>query len=140
MPTYNKQTNKWEAPPNEDTSDCYGPVGSLLRHGPSPFIQRVANADQYEQAVLKYQAAEGCSRLEAMGNMDAYFNNAADWAYQKQEEKNGAPKVDYAKLDVGQAVKTTVWAVFVTPFLLRIVYLIAVTGNYGVKLEDIFSF
>jgi len=49
------------------------------------------------------------------GNMDAKLNNAADWMYQKQEEKRGKPKVDYTVLDQKQAILTTVWAVFITP-------------------------
>lgn len=42
-------------------------------------------------------------RAEATGNIDAKLNNAIDWAYQKMEEKNGKPKVDYTRLDKKQA-------------------------------------
>ena len=28
-----------------------------------PFVQRIVNADSYEQAVLKYMAQEGCDRV-----------------------------------------------------------------------------
>jgi hypothetical protein len=42
-------------------------------------------------------SSEGMSRKEAQGNMDAYMENAGDWAYQKQSERNGGPKKDYAK-------------------------------------------
>jgi hypothetical protein len=41
----------------------YGIIGSLYRAGPVPFFQRIVNADTYEQAVLKYMAQEGCSRM-----------------------------------------------------------------------------
>mmetsp|Transcript_61613 Transcript_61613/g.74115 ORF Transcript_61613/g.74115 Transcript_61613/m.74115 type:complete len:189 (-) Transcript_61613:420-986(-) len=138
-PTYDKQTGRWEPPPNEDDSELYGPVGALLRQGPGPFITRLTKPDDYEQAVLKYQATEGCTRLEAEGNMDSYFNNAADWAFQKNAEKNGAPKIDYTILKAGDAAKTIVWALGVTPFLLRIVFLIASTGSWDVSLSDIVS-
>lgn len=140
-PTFNKETNKWERAPNdedESDSELYGPFGALLRHGPGPFITRLTKPDEYEQALLKYQATEGCTRLEAMGNMDAYFNNAADWAFQKNAEKNGAPKVDYTKLNTGDAAKTIVWALGITPLLLRIVFLIVSTGSWDVSLSDIF--
>ena len=73
--------------------------------------------------------------------MDAYFNNAADWAYQKGEEKRGAPKVDYTVLKPKQAILVVSWAVFVTPFLGRCAYLIGFTdAGWGVSLEDIFTF
>lgn len=78
-PTFNKQTSLWE--PSPETEDApYGPFGSFLRGGPSPFLVRVLQPSEYEQAVFKYMAQTSCSRAEAQGNMDAFFNNAADWA------------------------------------------------------------
>lgn len=70
-PKFNAQTQKWERAPGDDGEYPYDPVGSLLRHGPAPYLKRVFEADMYEQAVLKYMAQEGCSRSEATGNMDA---------------------------------------------------------------------
>ena len=136
-PTFNKETNKWEAAANEDDPG-YGPFGSFLRQGPPPFLVRLLNSDQYEQAVLKYMASENCSRSEAQGNMDAYFANAADWAFQKMEEKRGAKPVDYSKLKVQQAVLVLAWAFFITPFMARIIYL----GSVGesMSLDSVFSF
>ena len=125
-PTFNKSTGKWEA--KDDTPE-YGPVGSLLRHGPNPFIVRVTNPEEYEQAVLKYMASENCSRLEAQGNMDAYFNNAADWAYAKQEEKRTGRKRDYSTLNVKDAALVTIWALFITPLLGRVIFNLATTGT-----------
>ena len=82
-----------------------------------------------------------CSRAEAQGNMDAFFNNAADWAYQKSEEARGRPKVDYTELKPKQAVLVVTWALFVTPFLGRCAYLIATTdAGWGITLEDILNF
>lgn len=76
-----------------------------------------------------------------MGNMDAYFNNAADWAYQKSEEARGRPVVDYTTLKPQQAVLVVSWALFVTPFLGRCAYLIAFTdAGWGVSLDDILKF
>ncbi len=74
-----------------------------------------------------------------MGNMDAFFANAADWAYQKQEEANGRPKVDYTQLKPAQAIKVITWAAFVTPLLIRCTYLIGFTDKgWGITVDDIF--
>ena len=62
-----------------------------------------------------------CSRAEATGNTDARLNNQLDWMYQKQEEKNGKPKVDYTKLDPKQAALTVVWALGITPLTVYVV-------------------
>ena len=56
-----------------DESNGYGPVGSLLRQGPVPFLIRVINPSTYDAAVEKYMKIEKCSKLEAQANMDAYF-------------------------------------------------------------------
>lgn len=79
------------------------------------------NADEYEQGVLKYMLTAKVSRAEATGNIDAKLNNALDWAYQKQEEKNGKPKVDYTRLDKKQAALTIIWALGITPLAINVV-------------------
>lgn len=103
LPTLNKDTNRWEKNAADDGEYPYDAIGSALRHGPSPFLTRVFNADEYEQGILKYMATAKVDRAEATGNIDAKLNNAIDWAYQKMEEKNGKPKVDYTRLDKKQA-------------------------------------
>ena len=86
-------------------------------------------------------AQTSCSRSEAQGNMDAFFNNGADWAYQKSEEARGRPVIDYTTLKPKQAALVITWAVFVTPFLGRCGYLIAATDKgWGITLDDIFNF
>jgi hypothetical protein len=138
-PVFNKSTSQWE--PSSETESSYGAWGSFLRGGPSPFLVRVLQPEQYDQAVFKYMAQTSCSRAEAQGNMDQYFNNAADWAYQKQEEARGAPVVDYTQLKPAQAVKVITWALLVTPFLGRCAYLIAFTEKgWSIGLDDIFTF
>mmetsp|Transcript_35414 Transcript_35414/g.72380 ORF Transcript_35414/g.72380 Transcript_35414/m.72380 type:complete len:205 (-) Transcript_35414:1112-1726(-) len=113
-PRFDKTTEKWIVtdPATQGPEAGYDLIGSLYRAGPVPFIQRVINAEQYEQAVLKYMAAEGCDRKEAQGNMDAYFENPQDWAYQKMQEQNGAAKKDYANanMDPKQIALSTIWA------------------------------
>ena len=121
-PTYNKTTQRWEKAPDDDGIYPYDPIGSLLRHGPSPFFTRISNPDEYEQAVLKYMATANVSRAEATGNMDAYLNNANDWSYQKMEEKKGAPKVDYTVLKTKQAILSSAWALLITPLVIRVIY------------------
>lgn len=137
-PVFNKSTQLWE-PSSQTEPPPYGPFGSFLRGGPPPFLVRLLNEEQYEQAVFKYMAQTSCSRAEAMGNMDAFFANAADWAYQKQEEANGRPKVDYTQLKPAQAIKVITWAAFVTPLLIRCTYLIGFTDKgWGITVDDIF--
>eukprot|EP00956_Cyclotella_meneghiniana_P005686 scaffold7302_cov72-Cyclotella_meneghiniana.AAC.21 len=102
----------------------YGPIGSLYRAGPKPFLQRITNPDIYDQAVLKYMAQDKCDRKEAQGNMDAYLDNPQDWAYQKTCEKNGAYKKDYANanMEPKQVALTTIWGVGVVYFIGNLVY------------------
>jgi hypothetical protein len=110
-PRYDKSTGKWFATTEEEKSD-YGPIGTLIRAGPLPFISRLTKPEEYDQAVLKYMAAEGCSRKEAQGNMDAYLENPNDWTYQKLEEKKGGFKKDYANAntDPKQLILSGTWA------------------------------
>lgn len=139
-PKFNKQTARWE-PSAETEAEVYGPWGSFLRGGPAPFVQRVFNQHDYDQAVFKYMAKTSCSRAEAQGNMDAYYNNAADWSYKKSEEARGRPTVDYTELKPQQAMLVIGWASLVTPFLGRCAYLIAFGAHgWGLTLDDVFAF
>ncbi|KAL7543365.1 hypothetical protein ACHAXR_013074 [Thalassiosira sp. AJA248-18] len=139
-PTFDKKTSQWQ--PSPETEDApYGAWGSFLRGGPTPGVLRILKPDDYDQAVFKYMAQTSCSRAEAQGNMDAYFNNAADWAYQKSEEARGRPQVDYSALKPKQAVLVVTWAFFVTPFLGRCAYLIAFSDSgWDISLDDVFNF
>jgi hypothetical protein len=72
--------NKWVPQTDDDLPSAgYDAVGTLLRQGPKPFLTRVFQADEWEQAVLKFMATEnggkGCDRNTAQGNMDAYLRN-----------------------------------------------------------------
>ena len=80
-PKLDKATGKYSPAPGDDLEYPYGPVGSLLRHGPNPFIKRVTNPDGYEQDVLEYMFLAKVDRSTATGNMDAKLNNALDWTY-----------------------------------------------------------
>ena len=112
VPRFDKKTNRWFTDdPEEMAGSSYGPIGSLYRAGPKPFLQRITDPDIYDQAVLKYMAQDKCDRKEAQGNMDAYLDNPQDWAYQKTSERNGAYKKDYANANMQpkQIALTTVW-------------------------------
>lgn len=123
LPTLDSSTGRYVKSPYDDGVYPYDALGSALRHGPSPFLTRLFNPDEYEQGVLKYMLTAQCDRSEATGNVDAKLNNAADWAYRKMEEKNkGKPKVDYTKLDKKQAILTVVWALGITPLVVNVVY------------------
>lgn len=120
-PTFNKSTQKWERAADDDGAYPYDALGALLRHGPAPFLSRLTDPAGYEQTILSYMASTGVSRAEATGNMDAKLNNAADWAYQKMEEKRGAAKVDYTKLDKKEAALVIIWALGITPLTLNVI-------------------
>lgn len=120
-PTFISKTQKWERASDDDGKYPYDAVGSLLRHGPAPFLSRLTDPAGYEQTVLAYMASTGVSRAEATGNMDAKLNNPADWAYRKLEEKRGKPKVDFTRLDKKDAALVVLWAVFITPLTLSVI-------------------
>ncbi|KAL3762206.1 hypothetical protein ACHAWU_004744 [Discostella pseudostelligera] len=124
-PRFDKSTGKWFTnDPEEMNGSSYGPIGSLYRAGPKPFLQRIFNAETYDQAVLKYMAQDGCDRKEAQGNMDAFLENPQDWAYQKVQEKNGAYKKDYANANMApkQVALSTIWAAVVVYFFGNLAY------------------
>jgi len=112
-------TGRFEAD-EEDRKGGYGPLGSLLRQGPKPFLFRLVQPDRYEQSVLNFMSRAECSREEAQGNMDAFIENANDWVLQKlEEEKKGAAKFDYSKanMDPKQLALTAIWAAIVFGFI-----------------------
>jgi hypothetical protein len=122
VPKYSAQTQRWEpSSPEEESSAGYPPIGSLIRQGPLPFIQRLKEPDQYDQAVLKMMGEREYPRGEAQGNMDAYLANPNDWANQKFAEKNGAPKFDFERvnMDPKGLILTGIWAAGVIFFLYR---------------------
>jgi hypothetical protein len=121
LPKFNKQTQRWEKAPTAETG--YPLYETLLRNGPVPFFTRLTNPDDYEQAVLKFQAAEKCSVNEAQGNMDAYFENPNDWAFQRVQEERGGYKRSYGDpLDPKQVGLTVIWGGGITYYLSTLVY------------------
>jgi len=75
-PRFDRATQRWSpSTPDEGPEAGYGIGRTLLLQGPKPFIHRLFQPDDYEQAVLKFMAGEKCSRVEAQGNMDAYLES-----------------------------------------------------------------
>ena len=113
VPKYDAQTQLW-TPGNseEEESAGYTKIGSLIRQGPLPFIQRLKEPEQYHQAVLKMMAERDMSYKEGQGNMDAYLANPNDWMNQKMEEEKGAPKFDFERvnMDPKSLTLTGIWA------------------------------
>lgn len=133
LPQYDKGTERWVS--TNDDDEGYDALGTLLRFGPVPYIKRITQPDVVEQAVLKYQAQEGCSRTEAQANMDAYFENSNDWFQQKLEEKRGLPKRDYAYIDKTEILFSLVWAVVVTSVLGTMANEV-ISGSYCINYPD----
>jgi hypothetical protein len=112
VPRYDVQSQRW-APtsPEEEESAGYPSIGSLIRQGPLPFIQRLKEPDSYNQAVLKMMSEREMVYKEAQGNMDAYLANPNDWVNQKLEEQKGAPKFDFERvnMDPKSLTLTAIW-------------------------------
>mmetsp|Transcript_26299 Transcript_26299/g.53392 ORF Transcript_26299/g.53392 Transcript_26299/m.53392 type:complete len:98 (-) Transcript_26299:3570-3863(-) len=78
-------------------------------------------------------ATQKVGRMEAQGNMDAYFENPNDWAFQKNAERNGAYKYDYATANtspkqLGECIPPVVTmpcVIYFVSLLLRFAFLYA---------------
>ena len=121
MPTFDKTTQLWSPSPDA-TEEPYGLGRTLLGNGPVPAITRLTQTDDYMQAVYKFQANEKCGIRYAQGNMDAYFENPNDWAYQRRVEERGGYKKKYgAPIDKKQIALTVTWGVGVTTLIIQFV-------------------
>ena len=130
-PRFDPFTQRWyPSSPDEEPSAGYPPVGSLLRHGPKPYLERTLKPDEYEQAVLKFMAADECSRNEAQANMDAYLRNPNDWAFDRMEFKRRGYKIDYLTLKPKKIVLTSVWSAIVVSVVGRIIYAISMEESF----------
>lgn len=100
----------------------YDIMGTLSRQGPIPAFMRLFKAQEYNEAVEKFMAREMCSRIEAMANMDAYFNDPLGWQLARKTYEQTGYKPDYvnAGQSVQQIVLTTIWGIVSTYFIWRI--------------------
>ena len=118
-PRYDKDLKRWTpSGPDEGPDSAYGPIGSLLRQGPSPFLTRIFKPDDYEQAVLKFMAGDKVGRQEAQANMDAYLRNPSDWQYNRMKGYN----VEYSDVRPKQVILTLAWSSVVLGLLGRGLY------------------
>jgi hypothetical protein len=111
--------------PNDEPSAGYDIWGTLLRQGPKPALTRMFQADEYEQAVLKFMAGDNCDRNTAQGNMDAYLRNPQDWQFARLEDKKRGEQRDYVTVKSQDIVLVLVWSTIVSAFLGRAIYSIA---------------
>jgi len=96
---------------DDDISD----FDALCRFGLATYINRVTQKDKYWEAVEKYQRKEGCTEVEAVRNMDAYFTDPTGWVVKRQRsEKTGEPMPDYTGKSGVQKrpVFSAFWAAF----------------------------
>jgi len=120
FPTFDTNTQKWS--PASDAEEPYGVGRTLMGNGPVPFFTRLTSPDDYMQAVYKFQANEKCTVRYAQGNMDAYFENPQDWAYQRSVEDNGGYKKKYGEpIPQKQVILTVVWGVGVSSLITNFV-------------------
>merc|ERR1740117_2365153 len=127
MPTFDKATQLWSPAP--DAEEPYGIGRTLLGNGPLPAFTRLTGPDDYMQAVYKFQANEKSTIRYAQGNMDAYFENPNDWAYQRTSEDRGGYKKKYGEpLDKKSVLLTVVWGVGISAFIVNFGYTL-VTGR-----------
>mmetsp|Transcript_5506 Transcript_5506/g.10047 ORF Transcript_5506/g.10047 Transcript_5506/m.10047 type:complete len:180 (-) Transcript_5506:283-822(-) len=132
MPKYNINTQKWSPTPNAEPP--YGIGRTLLGNGPMPAFTRLTKPGEYMQAVYKFQASEKCTIRYAQGNMDAYFENPNDWAYQRRVEAGLIPteKSTYKKpygepIPLGQVALTVTWGIGVSGWIANLI--LAVTSG-----------
>ena len=127
VPRYDKDLKRWTpSGPEEEPGASYGPVGSLLRQGPSPFFTRLFKSDDYEQAVLKFMAGDNVSRQDAQANKDAYLRNPSDWQYNRMK----GYEVDYAVLRPKQIILSLAWSSVVLALLGRGIYCLESGENF----------
>jgi hypothetical protein len=108
--------------PEETSANNYPLINSLLLHGPKPFLTRLLQPNDYEQAILKFMASDKVDRINAQGNMDKYLQNPQDWAYNRMEEQKKGVRYDYVTLNSKQIVLVVSWSAVVAAVIARIVY------------------
>lgn len=106
-----------------DENSGYDAFGTLTRQGPVPFFIRIFKSDTYNAAVDKYMMKEKCTRLEAMANMDAYFQDPNGWASNKLRSRKTGVQNDYINFNQSKSslALTAVWALILVALTYRII-------------------
>ena len=132
VPVYDKTTAQWSPTTDDDLPSAgYDILGTLLRQGPNPALQRIFKPTEYEQAVLKFMAGDKCDRNTAQGNMDAYLRNPSDWAYSRMR----GYEIDYATINSKDIVLVSAWSAFVLAALARGAYSLSAHENFWAFLK-----
>jgi len=124
LPSSSSRTNNIKHPTHLHAifdDDDISNFDALCRFGLATFISRITQPDKYWEAVENYQRKEGCSKVEAVRNMDAYFTDPSGWVTRRQRsERTGEPLPDYmGKSSVQKRpVFSALWATFVFWFFL----------------------
>jgi hypothetical protein len=109
-PQFDPTAQKWVPSSEEESAEAnYPPIKSLLRHGPKAYLTRVFNADNYDQAVLKFMAMDSCERWEAQGNMDRCNENSQDWTFERLEARRKGIRLDYVTLTPKRVALSVTW-------------------------------
>ena len=128
LPTFDKSTQQW-SPSSDNPEEPYGIGRTLLGNGPVPAFTRLTQSDDYLQAVYKFQASEKCTVQYAQGNMDAYFENPNDWAYQRSVELNGGYQKKYGEpIPQKQVLLTVTWGIGITAAIVNFVSTVVCCG------------
>ncbi len=126
-PRFDKKVNIWVPTSADEGPEAgYDIWGTVIRHGPIPFFNRLVKADEYEQGVLKFMAGDKVDRMRAQAEMDAYLSNPNDWAYNRLKGYN----VDYLSINRKQLVLNLVWSTVVLVLLSRGIYCLTTGENY----------
>lgn len=132
VPVYDKTTTQWSPTTDDDLPSAgYDILGTLLRQGPNPALQRIFKPTEYEQAVLKFMAGDKCDRNTAQGNMDAYLRNPSDWAYNRMKGYD----IDYGTINSKDIVLVSAWSAFVLAVLARGAYSLSAHENFWAFLK-----
>ena len=127
---------KWVATSDAELPTAgYGMGKTLLLQGPKPFLTRLLQPDDYEQAVLKFMATDQCDRSTAQGNMDAYLRNPQDWMYNRMEEEKRGIKIDYTRISPKEILLVLVWSSIVVAVVGRGVYSVSAGESFVSALE-----
>merc|ERR1740139_2070217 len=108
--------------------DDMSAFNALCQYGPTPFFIRITQKERYWEAVDNFQKKDGCSRVLAVRNMDAYFSDPSGWLVARDREKKYGEVTDYTKKTGVQ--KRPVFSLFWASFLFYFFFFIS-TGPYG---------
>ena len=120
-----------------DEEEAYGPVGSLLRQGPVPFLLRIRDPDTYNAAVTKFMLRERCDRNTAQANMDAYFQDPNGWLSQRARDDETGQYTDYRNVNMSpkSLLLTGTWTLLLLVLISRAAY-VAVERSNGASVFD----